>query len=440
MNNKRLMSTSLLAIGALLFAGCASSVTPSSSVPGSSVPTSTSEVPEEVSQGVTDTTIKIGNTASQTGGYEIVGAPFNAGLKAALEEVNEDGGIGGRTIEFITYDDASNASTGVAMTEKLVEEDEVFALVGHFGTWTVGPTVDYIQDVGIPMVYAATGINQLYFERSPGNPVMAVQPIYKTEGRILLARVFSETDLFGTVDKVGVLYSSEDAGLSIRAGIVSQAYDLGRVNDVVYQAGSGDYSAAVLALKTANVDAVILATNQGAIGGMINAMAAGALNVPMLTSYVSANGYYIPDASVTPERPLYVNAWVDITSEEAATEVEDYVATINAASFLNETEKALYGAGLNSFGIAGYIAGKIFIEGLNRMETAGEVLNWENYIAVMESAAIDIPMGGSIDFTGGKRWGIDELALIKYLNKAPEAYFGTFEVAKPVESLDEILA
>ncbi len=435
MKNKRLMSMSLLAIGALLFAGCASSVTPSSSQDGSS-----SETPEPVSQGVTATSIKIGNTASQTGAYLGVGVPFNNGLKAAIEEFNDAGGVGGRTIEFVTYDDASTASTGVAMTEKLIEEDKVFALVGHFGTWTVGPTVDYIQDVGIPMVYAATGINQLYFQRSPGNPILAVQPIYKTEGKILLARAFTETDLFGTVDKVGVIYSSEDAGLSIKSGIDAQAVEMGKINDVIYQVGAGDYSANVLALKNANVDVVILATNQAYIGGMINAMDAGAFNVPMLTSYVSANGYWIPDAKVTANRPLYVNAWVDVTDDDAADEVTAFVDTINNASFLSDDLKTTYVNTLDSFAIAGYIAGKIFIEGLERVDDAGKSLNWKNYIAAMEQEIIDFPLGGAIDFTDGKRWGVDQLALLRYLNTVAPAFFGTFEVAKPVESLAEIMA
>jgi ABC-type branched-subunit amino acid transport system substrate-binding protein len=126
-------------------------------------PTTGEQSTEMVAQGVTDTTILVGNTAAVTGAFAAVGVPFNDAIKAVFESINEAGGIGGRTIEFISYDDEFNAANGVTFTETLVEQDEVFALVGHFGTPTVGATLDYIQTQGVPMVYAATGINGLYF-------------------------------------------------------------------------------------------------------------------------------------------------------------------------------------------------------------------------------------------------------------------------------------
>lgn len=421
MKTRSLVSFAMAAMALMTVAGCSSSSV------------SSSEVVEETAQGVTATTVTVGNTAAVTGPLAAVGIPFNIGINAALEEVNEAGGVGGRTINFVTYDDTFNAALGVQKTEQLVEDDEVFALVGHFGTPTVGATIDYIQDKGIPMVYAATGINQLYFQRTPGNPVMAVQPIYKTEGRILLARVYSETDLFGAVDKVGVIYTSDDAGLSIKAGIDVQALSMGKGAEVVSVAGSGDFSAAALALLTAAVDVVIIATNQGYFPTALAALAANEVNVPVLTSYVSANPYYIANASVSEARPVYTNAWVDVSSEDVADEVTAFAATINAYSALTPETAPTYVA--NSFAIAGYIAAKIFIEGLRRVDANGEVLTWAHYIAAMEESTIDFPLGGQIDFTDGKRWGVDALSLLKY-NKTTSL----LEVSKPIETLAEILA
>ena len=203
--------------------------------------------PETVAQGVTDTSIKIGNAATVSGAYAAVGIPFNAGIKTRLMEANETP-VGGRTIEFVTYDDGGLASQGAQLTEKLVEDDNVFALVGHFGTWTVGQTLPYIRDKGIPMVYAATGINSLYFEESVGNPILAVQPIYRSEGKIMVARAFKEADLF-SIDKLGVIYTTEDAGYSMLVGIEEQAEEMGKTTNLVKQgvAAGSDYSAAVIA-------------------------------------------------------------------------------------------------------------------------------------------------------------------------------------------------
>jgi branched-chain amino acid transport system substrate-binding protein len=222
-------------------------------------------------QGITDTTITVGNTAAVTGVFAGVGVPFNDAIKAKFEEVNDAGGIDGRSIEFITYNDEFDASKGVTFTETLVEQDEVFALVGHFGTPTVGATVDYIQDIGVPMVYAATGINALYFEESPENPVMAVQPIYLTDGRIMAARaisyeVYGETldQAFPTDGTVAVLYTNDDVGNSIKEGVEFELDNLGISEDnIEYISVSTDTMASgITDLSYAEADTVILAMNQ----------------------------------------------------------------------------------------------------------------------------------------------------------------------------------
>src|SRR5574344_1535849 len=99
-------------------------------------------------------------------------------------------------------------------TKQLVETDHVFALVGHFGTNTVGATLDYLKEKGVPMVYAATGIADLYQEGATGNDavIYPVQPIYSAEGRVLLARAVASKDnsvgLGGT--KIGVIATTDD--------------------------------------------------------------------------------------------------------------------------------------------------------------------------------------------------------------------------------------
>lgn len=403
--------------------------------------------PETVAQGVTDTSIKIGNAATVSGAYAAVGIPFNAGIKTRLMEANETP-VGGRTIEFVTYDDGGLASQGAQLTEKLVEDDNVFALVGHFGTWTVGQTLPYIRDKGIPMVYAATGINSLYFEESVGNPILAVQPIYRSEGKIMVARAFKEADLF-SIDKLGVIYTTEDAGYSMLVGIEEQAEEMGKTTNLVKQgvAAGSDYSAAVIALKDADVDAVIVATNQAYFAGIVTAMAANTLIVPVLTSYVSAAPGYIPAAAVNQGIDIYTNAWVDILSDEGAADFVTFTEVVNTAiedEVLSATEAA-YALNplLVAFTIAGYVAADIFVTGLERIEADDAVLNWENYIAALESAPVEFPLGGPVDFTDGKRHGLDRLSLLhaEYVPAAGEvAATVNLTLAKPLETLAEILA
>ncbi|HKM02703.1 MAG TPA: ABC transporter substrate-binding protein [Bacilli bacterium] len=395
-----------------------------------------------VAQGVTETVVKIGNAATTSGGFALVGVPFNAGLKARIAHENKTK-VDGRTIDFVTYDDGGLAAQGAQMVEKLVEDDEVFAIVGHFGTWTVGQTLPYLRDKGVPMVYAATGINQLYFEESVGNPIFAVQPIYRTEGRILVARALKEADLFGSVDKLGVIYTTEDAGYSIKVGVDDQLKAMGKTGIATYQAvaPAGDYAAAATALKNAGVKAIIVATNQSYFPGIVNAISGIDLKVPVLTSYVSAATGYIPQAAVANGVDVYTNAWVDLTSEAGIAGAVAYNEQIEAAlaeEVIDATEYAYAtNPALSAFAIAGYIAADVFITGLKRVADAKEVLNWDNYVAALEKEAVSFPMGGPVDFTNGKRHGLDQLSLLKATIDGDNY---ALTVARPLESLTTIMA
>lgn len=395
-------------------------------------------------QGVTKTEILVGNTAATSGGYAQIGVPFNDAMLAVFKEINDAGGIDGRKIKFITYNDEFDASKGITYTEKLVEEDKIFALVGHFGTPTVGATLDYIQEKGIPMVYAATGINGLYFEKSEGNPILAVQPIYKTDGRLMAARAVKEKVYGANKDaalpanaKIGVIYTNDDAGKSIKEGVEDQLKALNLNNNAIYEQVSDNYSSAINKFKTENVSVVIIAANQIPFAGILTQMADSELYVPVFSSYVNADVTAVPERIKDGTAPIdiYVNAWVDVFSTKGAQDVQDFVATINNSD-LSQEKKTQYLT--NSFAIAGYIAARVFVEGLKRVAEKGEELTWENYIKAMESAPIDIPMGGTVDFTGGKRWGIASMSLLKYTpasGQIPES----FAKVREIETIEDIL-
>ena len=176
-------------------------------------------------------------------------------------------------------------------------------------------------------------------------------------------------------------------------------------------------------------------------------MAANTLIVPVLTSYVSAAPGYIPAAAVNQGIDIYSNAWVDILSDEGAADFVTFTEVVNTAiedEVLSATEAA-YALNplLVAFTIAGYVAADIFVTGLERIEADDAVLNWENYIAALESAPVEFPLGGPVDFTDGKRHGLDRLSLLhaEYVPAAGEvAATVNLTLAKPLETLAEILA
>ncbi|MCR4672077.1 MAG: ABC transporter substrate-binding protein [Lachnospiraceae bacterium] len=372
---------------------------------------------EEVAQGVTDTTIYIGNTAATTGAYATVGVPFNAGLEAALKQYNDAGGFNGLNVELIHYDDGFDAGQGLTYTKTLVETDKVFAIVGNFGTNTVGANLDYLKEVGVPMVYAATGISALYNVEATGNErcIMPVQPIYDAEGRVLLARALATEEnglgLGGT--KVGVIATTDDAGTGMLDGVKYQA-ELGSIELTIQEvaADATDFNAAITVLMNAGCDVVIAAMNQAPLVKALNAMRDLEYNVKVITSYVNASattlGALVADGSITAERPVYATSWLDLSTEEGVADYTQFATVMlayEAAEGITETYSG------NSYAIAGYIAGLTFLAGLERVQAAGQTLTWANYIDAMESEPISIPMGGSVDYANGARLGLVDLAL-----------------------------
>lgn len=402
-----------------------------------------SEVRTVTVQGITATSIKVGNTATVSGGYAFIGLPFAAGMRAAFEVENEKGGIGGRIIEYINRDDGFDGTIGLTNTKQLINEDKVFALVGHFGTPTVSATLTTIREAGIPMVYAATGVNVLYTERSPLDPVMPVQPIYLTDGRVMTARALKEA-LYGPTknaklganDKVGVLYTTAADGTSIKEGIEIEAKTQGVNANFIYASFSAAETAAltqtITNFQSSGVKAIIVASNQGGFKAAIGTMQTVGVNVPTFTSYVNADPTAV-DAATDYSFDIYTNAWVDIVSDAGQADLVNFVGAINGASFLTEGDKTAYAA--NSFAIAGYIAAINFIDGLKRVEASGKALTWESFIKAMESAPLNIPMGGTVDFSDGKRWGIDSMSLLRY-NPTSDL----FVQVSPIETLGEIQA
>ena len=219
----------------------------------------------------------MGNTAATTGAYATVGVPFNAGMEAAFKAYNDAGGFQGKSIVLKHYDDGFDGAQGMSYTKQLVETDKVFAIVGHFGTNTVGATLDYLKEKGVPMVYAATGIDDLYQEGAKGNDavIYSVQPIYSAEGRVLLARAVAHKadgmGLGGT--KVGVIATTDDAGAGLLAGVKRENEDLkAQLTVQEVEASATDFSAAVNVLKNAGCDVVIACMNQNPLATLMNTM------------------------------------------------------------------------------------------------------------------------------------------------------------------------
>ncbi len=130
--------------------------------------------------GVTDTEIKIGNTCFYSGPASSYGTIGQA-MAAYYKMVNDQGGVNGRKINFISYDDAYSPPKTVEMTRKLVEQDQVFLDAGPLGTPTNSAIWHYMNQHKVPQLFVSTGATK--WDDPKGHPwTIGWQPNYQSEG------------------------------------------------------------------------------------------------------------------------------------------------------------------------------------------------------------------------------------------------------------------
>jgi len=231
-----------LAGAAVLLAGCGgggSDSTTGQSSEGGSEP------------GITPTSIKIGTHMPLTG----VAAPgyseISPGAKAYFDYINDQGGINGRKIEYIVKDDGYNPTNTASVTNQLVLQDEIFAMIQGLGTPTHSAVLDFLDEQEVPDLFASSGAlawNQP--DKYPGT--FGWQPNYTTEGKIIgkyIQENFPDA-------KVGLFLQGDDLGRDGSEGVKQFIADQ-IVEEVTYTSGNTDIAAQIQQLKASGADMVV---------------------------------------------------------------------------------------------------------------------------------------------------------------------------------------
>ena len=163
--------------------------------------------------GATDTEIKIGNIMPYSGPASAYAAIGKA-EQAYFEKVNAEGGINGRKIKFISYDDAYSPPKTVEQARKLVESDEVLLIFGSLGTSTNTAIRKYMNDKKVPQLFVASGASK-WNDPKQFPWTMGWQPSYDSEARIYAKYIMKEKP----DAKIGVLYQNDDFGKDYLNGL-----------------------------------------------------------------------------------------------------------------------------------------------------------------------------------------------------------------------------
>jgi branched-chain amino acid transport system substrate-binding protein len=164
--------------------------------------------------GVTDTEIKIGNTGPYSGPLANA-SPIPLSIQAYFKMINAQGGVNGRKITWVSYDDVYSPPKTVEMMRKLVEEDEVLFTTGTVGTPTNSAIWRYMNEKKVPQLFPATGASK--WDDPKGHPwTMGFFISYRAEGRIYAAYILkNKPDA-----KIAVLYQNDDFGKDYLQGVV----------------------------------------------------------------------------------------------------------------------------------------------------------------------------------------------------------------------------
>jgi ABC-type branched-subunit amino acid transport system substrate-binding protein len=207
--------------------------------------------------GATDTEIKIGQTNPFSGpasAYATIGKTQAAYIKM----INDRGGVNGRKINLVQYDDAYSPPKAVEQVRKLVESDEVLLTFQLLGTPSNAAVQKYLNSKKVPQLFAATGASK--FTDPKNFPwTMGFNPNYFVEGRIYGQYILKEYPNA----KIGILYQNDDLGKDYQNGIKAGLGDKAAkmiVAEASYEVSDPTIDSQILKIKDAGADLFFSAT------------------------------------------------------------------------------------------------------------------------------------------------------------------------------------
>jgi branched-chain amino acid transport system substrate-binding protein len=215
-----------------------------------SVPAGAEDLP-----GVTATEIKIGNTDAYSGPASAYGVIAKTET-AFFQMVNDQGGVAGHKINFISYDDAYSPPKTVEQTRRLVEEDQVALLFQQLGTATNTAIQRYVNMKKVPHLFISTGADKWGdYKHFPWT--MGYQPSYRTE-----AQIYTKYLLAQKPDaKLAILYQNDDFGKDYPAGvkdILGDKYNTTVVKEATYETSDPTVDSQLATLQASGANALLV--------------------------------------------------------------------------------------------------------------------------------------------------------------------------------------
>ena len=202
----------------------------------------------------TGDTIKIGGLAPQTGNVSVYGIATNNGVKLAVSKINKAGGVLGKQIEYISYDEKGDATEAVNAYNKLVQNDKIIALVGDV---TSKPTIAVAQKAvkdGIPMITATGTAADI---TKAGDNIFRACFIDPFQGELMASYAAKKLN----AKTAAIIYDNGDdysTGVADAFEAAAKAAGVTITNKEAYQSGSVDFKSQLTKIKAGNPDVIMI--------------------------------------------------------------------------------------------------------------------------------------------------------------------------------------
>ncbi|NKE70805.1 ABC transporter substrate-binding protein [Candidatus Manganitrophus noduliformans] len=344
--------------------------------------------------GVTEKEILLGMSNAQTGPVYELGIAMKEGATVYFNKVNAAGGIQGRKIKLIVYDDRYEFPKVIANTRKFIEEDKVFALFGYIGSGISAAIVPTITRARVPYLFPLTGAEVI---RNPVNKyIFNLRASYADEAEVLVDRATRDLKL----TKIGVFAQDDAMGEAGRAGLIRalRKRNLPLVGDGKYERNTEDVEAALETLVKANPEAVMLACPYTPCAAFLKKARARGFS-PLFLHLGVGTTALIHEAGKAADG-LIVTQIVPNPSDSALPIVKEFVSDMKAAGFTPDLVS-----------LESYLGAKVLVEALKKTST----LTREALISTLEKFSMEAG-GLEISFTPTDHQGLHQVFLTKIEN------------------------
>ena len=205
--------------------------------------------------GVTRDKIKLGSYLPLQSGLAAGATQMREGTEAYFRYINDQGGVHGRKIEWIVENDSYNPQQTVAVVKKLVDRDEVFAIVSTLGTVTNLAVLPFLKQRGVPVINPAGG--HLDLNKPKDKNVFGILPLSSEIGESMADYAMTKLG----AKRIAIFFQNDQFGKDQRDGAVEylKKKNMTPAAEASYVPADVDISAQTIALRQANPDAVLLA-------------------------------------------------------------------------------------------------------------------------------------------------------------------------------------